>query len=347
MRRMRPSLGTDPVANRESVAREFEVWFRFARTTSLGDANPAQSRNRCIGIIIAITRHALLTTRCLPQHEPPGGFAMSSAERADGGALRAYRGSLNQFRPLERDVERELASRYRDGDRGAGQKIIEACLPFVVSIALEYRRWGVPLEDIIQQGNLGLLKAALKFDLTRECRLATYAAYWIRAEIREYVVRGFRVIRLGTTKGERRALRAYRKTGVTCPLELAKLSGLSEERVRLLLPILAAKESSLDATSGEMGPAIERLAANTASPEEAASRHELGSLARTAVQDAVSGLDAREQLIVRARLMTEDPPTLQELGAQLGVSKERVRQLEHRACVKLRGGLRHIAELVA
>ena len=96
------------------------------------------------------------------------------------------------------------------GDQHAGTQIVEACLPFVVSIALEYRRWGVPLEDIIQQGNVGLLKAAAKFDPERECRLATYAAYWIRAEIREYVVRAFRVVRLGTTKGERRALRAYR-----------------------------------------------------------------------------------------------------------------------------------------
>ena len=79
-----------------------------------------------------------------------------------------------------------------------------------MSIALEYRRWGIPLEDIVQQGNLGLLRAAAKFDPARECRLATYAAYWIRAEIRDYVVRAYRVVRLGTTKAERRALRAYR-----------------------------------------------------------------------------------------------------------------------------------------
>src|SRR5208282_411377 len=102
---------------------------------------------------------------------------------------------------------------------------------FVISIAVEYRRWGVPLEDIIQQGNLGLLRAARKFDVTRECRLATYAAYWIRAEIREYVVRGFRVVRLGTTKSERRALRTYRTTGESDPERLAASSGLTPERV--------------------------------------------------------------------------------------------------------------------
>src|SRR4029078_13120817 len=160
----------------------------------------------------------------------------------DGGALRAYRESLAGVRALDRDAERELARRWLAGDQRAGTKLVEAGLPFVVSIALEYRRWGVPLEDIIQQGNLGLLKAAAKFDTKRECRLATYAAYWIRAEIREYVVRAFRVVRLGTTKGERRALRAYRRSQTTDPAALAAISGLSEERVRMLLPILAGRE---------------------------------------------------------------------------------------------------------
>src|SRR4029078_5319417 len=176
----------------------------------------------------------------------------------DGGALRAYRESLAGVRALDRDAERELARRWSAGDQFAGSQLVEACLPFVVSIALEYRRWGVPLEDIIQQGNLGLLKAAAKFDTKKECRLATYAAYWIRAEIREYVVRAFRVVRLGTTKGERRALRTYRKTKNTDPSALAEASGLSEERVTLLLPLLTGREVSLDANVNDMGPASER-----------------------------------------------------------------------------------------
>ncbi len=205
----------------------------------------------------------------------------------------------------------------------AGTRIVEACLPFVVSIALEYRRWGVPLEDIIQQGNLGLLKAAAKFDTKKECRLATYAAYWIRAEIREYVVRSFRVVRLGTTKGERRALRAYRRSQTTDPAALAAVSGLSEERVRLLLPLLAARETSLDANVGDMPPAIDRLPSSSLSPEDEAAGHEITTQAGIAVRAAVGELDEREQMIIRARLMTEDPPTLQELGNRLGVSKER------------------------
>jgi RNA polymerase sigma-32 factor len=205
----------------------------------------------------------------------------------------------------------------------------------------------VPLEDIVQQGNLGLLKAAAKFDPSRECRLATYAAYWIRAEIREYVVRAFRVVRLGTTKGERRALRTYRKTKITDPALLAEASGLSEERVRMLLPLLAAKETSLDASTNDLGPAADRIAGTSPSPEEEAAHNEALEQAGRAVHAAVALLDDRERMIAKERFMKEEPPTLQELGSRLGVSKERVRQLEERAKTKLRGELVELAELVA
>lgn len=260
-------------------------------------------------------------------------------------SLRSYRQSLANVRVLDRETERELARRWVAGDQVAGRKIIEACLPFVVSIALEYRRWGVPLEDIIQQGNLGLLKAASKFDPNRECRLATYAAYWIRAEIREYVVRAFRVVRLGTTKSERRALRAYRKSKITDPAALAEISGLTEERARTLLPLLAARETSLEAFPD--GGFADRCASSDPTPEENAARHEAAMRAGRAVRDAVEHLDAREKLIVKERFMKEEPPTLQEIGQRLGVSKERVRQLEERARTKLRGGLADMADLVA
>jgi RNA polymerase sigma-32 factor len=263
----------------------------------------------------------------------------------EGGALAAYRASLSGIVALDRETERALARRLIAGDRRAGAQIVEACLPFVVSIALEYRRWGVPLEDIIQQGNLGLLKAASKFDPDKDCRLATYAAYWIRAEIREYVVRAFRVVRLGTTKNERRALRAFRKSSTMDAGALAAASGLSEERVRMLLPLLSGREASLDATSHDLPPAMERLASAAPTPEDEAARGEARAVTGRAVRDAVEELDERERMIVRARLMTDDPPTLQELGAKLGVSKERVRQIEERARNKLAHQLSELAEL--
>src|SRR5687767_13342344 len=120
-----------------------------------------------------------------------------------------YRASLAGTITLSPHEEKELARRWREGDATAGERLIKASLPFVVAVAFEYRRWGVPLEDLVQQGNLGLLKAANKFDPSRDCRLVTYAVYWIRAEIRDYVVRAYRVVRIGTTKQERRAVRAY------------------------------------------------------------------------------------------------------------------------------------------
>jgi RNA polymerase sigma-32 factor len=262
-------------------------------------------------------------------------------------SLHAYRRSVAGIVPLDRDGERTLADRWRGGDRRAGDQLVMACLPFVVSIAVEYRRWGVPIEDIVQQGNVGLLRAALKFDTRKDCRLATYAAYWIRAEIREHVVRGYRVVRLGTTKAERRALRAFRVTATTDAAALAAVSGMKPERAEMLLPLLAARESSLDATSQEHGALADRLASASPTPEDEAGRREGRERARTAVAQALGELTDREQLIVRERLMADEPRTLQELGTRLGVSKERVRQLEERARTKLRTRLEDLREEAA
>jgi len=258
-------------------------------------------------------------------------------------SLQAYRKRLSQVEQLSREDERSLAIRVQAGDRDAARRVVEACLPFVVSIAIEYRRWGVPLEDIIQQGNVGLLRAVAKFDPNKECRLATYAAYWIRAEIRDYVVRAYRVVRLGTTKAERRALRAYRTTRESDPDKLAAASGLSVERVRSLLPILQAREASLESGKDDRAPVIERIAAAGPSPEEEADVRMAADRSRVAVREALRDLNEREKLIVRDRLMSDEPRTLQELGDQLGVSKERVRQLEQRTLTKLRQRLRHVA----
>src|SRR6185503_19553408 len=128
---------------------------------------------------------------------------------------------------------------------------------------------------------------------------------------------------------------------------LAEISGLSEDRVRLLLPLIAGREMSLDASTNDMPPAVDRLAGSMPSPEEETARHEIAERAGIAVHAAVDHLDARERMIVKERFMTEDPPTLQELGTRLGVSKERVRQLEERAKNKLKGELEELADLVA
>ena len=258
--------------------------------------------------------------------------------------LDEYIDSLRGLAPLDVEAERELAHAYRAGDREAGDKLIAACLPFVIRIAVEYRRWGVPLEDLVQQGNLGLLRAAEKYDADKQVRLITYAVYWIRAEIRDYLVRSYRIVRLGTTRSERRAMRAYRREGVESAAELAQKSGKPRARCEKLWPILAHVDTSLDQTFDDArGPVVERLEGELPSPEEVALLRRADEAAKVAVRSALKRLDRRERRIVHARMLSDDPCTLEELGKELGVSKERVRQLEVRVRDKLRDSLSDFA----
>ena len=261
----------------------------------------------------------------------------------DRAAFSTYRAELLNREPLGAEIERELAMRWRNGDRDAGRRLIEACLPFVVTIALEYRRWGLQMEDIVQEGNIGLLKAADRFDPDRGCRLATYAAYWIRAEIREFVARSYRIVRLGSSKSERRALRVYRKTREKDPVALAELSGLTKERAEELLPLLMSHDMSLERSPGEDGVTpMERLAATEISPEDLACAADEQARLSRALSQVVSELGPREQSIVHKRWLTETPATLEELGASFGVSKERMRQLEERAKKRMKARIEEI-----
>lgn len=246
-------------------------------------------------------------------------------------AFSTYRAEVSNRIPLDAAEEHRLAERWRAGDGRAGRKLVEACLPFVLGIAFEYRRWGIPLEDIVQEGNIGLLKAASRFDPERGCRLATYAAYWIRAEIREYVVRDYRIVRLGSSKNERRALRIYRRTRERDPKVLAELSGLSEAKVEQLMPLLVARDASLEHAPSEGLAPVDRLAAPVPTPEEAASAAEQEHRMHQAIGRAIAELGPRERTIAERRWLREEPDTLEKLGGDFGVSKERVRQLEERA----------------
>ena len=263
-------------------------------------------------------------------------------------SLDAYRRDLSAVKPLSSAVEIELATRWRAGDQSAGARLVSASLPFVIKVAKEYRRWGVPMEDLIQQGNLGLLKAAAKYDPEHGCRLITYAVYWIRAEIREYVVRSYRIVRLGSTRTERKAMRMYRREGIESVEELIRVSGMPPARAKKLWPLLAQRDYALDAATDERGPAVSRLRDfDGETPEDACARAEQIHGVRAKLGEALGQLSARERQIVEQRLLTEEPRTLAAIGRDLGVSKERVRQLEARACGKLRGALAEYQPLAA
>lgn len=266
---------------------------------------------------------------------------------ASPASLEVYRDELARCRPLAVEEERELARRYQGGDRRAGDRLVEAALPFVVTIAREYRRWGVPLEDLIQQGNLGLLKAVERFDPDRGCRLITYAGYWIRAEIREYVVRGYRMVRLGTTRHERKALRVYRKTREDDPVALAAVTGLTAERAERLLPMLTARDLSLDQESPNGTTPLDRIASPDGTPEDRVLADDLRARMREVLDALLHDVTARERVIVRSRWLCEDPVTLEALGSKLGVSKERVRQLEERMARRLRERLLGLGDYAA
>jgi RNA polymerase sigma-32 factor len=261
--------------------------------------------------------------------------------------LDRYRHDLRDVAQLDPETERDLARRWAAGDAEAGRRLVEASLPFVIRIAKEYRRWGVPLDDLIQQGNLGLLRAAAKYDPSKECRLVTYAVYWIRAEIRDYVIRTYRIVRLGTTRTERRALRSFRRTGVETVEELAARSGMPLARCEKLWPLLSQGDVSLDATFDDQSPAVDRIASASETPEEVVARDREIAGVREVLGVAMRKLTDRERRIIEARVLSDEPTTLEELGREMGVSKERVRQLEERACDRLRTALARYQPMAA
>jgi RNA polymerase sigma-32 factor len=259
-------------------------------------------------------------------------------------AFSHYRAEVARHAGLTRQAEQELSGRYRGGERDAARLLVEGCLPTVISIALEYRRCGLPVEDLVQEGNLGLLKAVERFDPGRGVRLSTYAAYWIRAEIREYVARHYRVVRLGSSKAERRALWLYRKTREDRPEALGAMSGLSTERAAEMLPLLLTHDASLSPRDDDGPGLLDRLADRAGTAESALGDAEERGRLEAVVAAIVAELSARDQDIVRRRLLADDPLTLEQLGEAWGVSKERVRQLEESVKARMRLRLAELAD---
>lgn len=258
---------------------------------------------------------------------------------------------------LDAQTEADLAIAWRDNkDEAALHRLIAAYQRLAISIAGRFRRYDVPYDDLIQQGNLGLMRAAEKFDPDNGARFSTYASWWIRASMQDYVMRNWSLVRTGTNAAQkklffhlRRALRQQEARGETLRADrVARALDVPEDQVLVMMGRMTGPDLSLDAPQGgsDEGRSWVDALEDDAPPTEALV---LGRIEaedrRRALHRAVADLPERERRIVAARHLGDEPVTLSDLGEELGISKERVRQLEERALGRLGKVLRADAAL--
>jgi RNA polymerase sigma-32 factor len=271
--------------------------------------------------------------------------------------LDAYFRDVRRFTPLRRDAENQLGRRSRKGDVAATHRLINANLRFVVKIAGEYRSTGLPIADLVQEGNLGLMKAVSKFDPDRGLRLISYAVWWIRAYIRAYILRSWSLVRIGTTQAERRLFFALGKEyryfrdsssdGDAVDVEvLAKRLMVKPCKVIDMRTRIAARDRSMDAPLFHESDVslMDVLPGNAEEiPEYMVGMQEEARLRGRQLRVALSRLRPRERFILERRTSDDQPATLQSIACELKVSAERVRQLEIRARLKVRASMEAFA----
>lgn len=254
---------------------------------------------------------------------------------------------------LEREEELDLAIRWKEhDDQGARNRIAQAHMRLVIAMASKFRGFGLPLNDLIQEGYIGLLEAAARFDPGREVRFSTYAGWWIRASMQDYILRNWSIVRGGTSSSQKalffnlRRLRAKlaqgdnRLSDQAIHQEIASALGVSLSDVQSMDARLSGNDASLQTPvagrNGEGTEQLEMLESHEALPDEQVTSIIDGERWHGWLKDAMNRLNERESRIIKARRLTEDGATLEELGAELGISKERVRQIETRALEKLK-----------
>jgi RNA polymerase sigma-32 factor len=252
---------------------------------------------------------------------------------------------------LEQDREQELARRWRDErDEQALHELITAYMRLVVSMAVRFRNYGLPMSDLVQEGNVGLMQAAARFEPEREVRFSTYAVWWIRSQIQDYVLRNWSIVRTGTTAAQKslffnlrrlRALISDTSDGVMTSENRSKVATklrVSDGDVEAMAARLSGPDRSLNApmVDGSEGEWQDFLADSASLPEDQAMESHDNAQRTEWVNEALQVLSPRELFIIKTRRLSEEGETLEALGAQLGISKERVRQVEHQALKKLR-----------
>jgi RNA polymerase sigma-32 factor len=258
---------------------------------------------------------------------------------------------------LEREEERALAVRWKDErDEVALHRLTAAHMRLVIAIAARFRHYGLPMADLVQEGHVGLLEAAARFEPEREVRFSTYATWWIRASIQDYILRNWSIVRGGTSSAQKalffnlRRLRARLTRGGEERIaedvhgKIAEAIGVSTADVALMDARLSAPDTSLnapilDADSSGSTERVEFLVDNSPLPDERVSDVVDTERRVRWLQQALEVLNERELRILRARRLEEEQVTLEFLGDRLGISKERVRQIENRALEKLKRAL--------
>jgi RNA polymerase sigma-32 factor len=265
------------------------------------------------------------------------------------GSLDAYLERVSRIPVLTREEEKKLAERFRsEEDLAAARQLVLSHLRFVVHIARGYSGYGLPVGDLIQEGNVGLMKAVKRFDPSLNVRLVSFAVHWIRAEIHEYVLRNWRLVKIATTKAQRKLffnLRRMKKNLTWLSAEetaaVARELGVTVSEVTEMEKRLAARDMSFDPTpesdEEEVYSPASYLPAPDADPAEQVESAESSEDDSDRLRGALDRLDARSREIVQRRWMSEDKATLHELADKYGVSAERIRQIESSALGKLRG----------
>ncbi len=266
------------------------------------------------------------------------------------GSLDAYIGAVHQIPVLSVDDEQALARRFRDGeDLDAARELVHSHLRFVVHVARGYNGYGLPLGDLIQEGNIGLMKAVKRFDPDMGVRLVSFAVHWIRAEMHEFILKNWRIVKVATTKAQRKLFFNLRKSKTRLGwLNAAEVSAVakdlnvSEREVMEMESRLSGRDIGFDAPSDEdddhapPSPA-NYLVANDEDPSQAYERHDSEDNQLQLLREGMANLDQRSRDIIRRRwLDSESKVTLQELADEYGVSAERIRQIEANALKKMK-----------
>jgi RNA polymerase sigma-32 factor len=269
---------------------------------------------------------------------------------APGVNLGAYISTVNQIPILTAEQEKELAERYfYDQDLEAAKLLVMSHLRFVVHIARSYAGYGLPQGDLIQEGNLGLMKAVKRFDPNMGVRLVSFAVHWIKAEIHEYVIRNWRIVKIATTKAQRKLffnLRSLKKSSKKLTLEEAKSIAndlnVTPEQVLEMEGRLTAYDAAFEASGDDddegstyVAPAL-YLEDNRYDPARLIEDEDYEEQSTSALHDAMKQLDDRSRNILQRRWLDDEKSTLHELAAEYNVSAERIRQLEKNAMEKIK-----------